>query len=331
MTIRDPKFGVELSADELTAQDPCSVVYGVTPNNTFIPIKVDSQGRLLLGTGVTLSTDDIDIGDVVIKGVDPENSDAERRIAVEDLGSGNGFAVRTSIFYDSNQLSITSSGAAKVDGSSVTQPISAASLPLPSGASTSANQLTANTSLGSIDNKLTTLNAKDFASETTLALINAKISNNFGTNSNAIRTASQIGNSSGLASFGSGVTDSQTLRVVLPTDQPAIPVTDNNGSITVDGSVNINGASTSSVTSVNASVSNVLLLAANANRKTAIFFNDSTLDSLRLKLGSVASNTSFTVLIDAGGYYELPNPVYTGQIDGIWSGATGAVRITELS
>lgn len=58
----------------------------------------------------------------------------------------------------------------KVDGSAVTQPvsgtitanagsgtfaISAASLPLPSGASTSANQTTANTSLSSIDSKLT--------------------------------------------------------------------------------------------------------------------------------------------------------------------------------
>lgn len=42
------------------------------------------------------------------------------------------------------------------DGSAHTQPISAASLPLPTGASTSANQTTANTSLSSIDGKLTT-------------------------------------------------------------------------------------------------------------------------------------------------------------------------------
>lgn len=39
----------------------------------------------------------------------------------------------------------------KTDGSAVTQPISAASLPLPTGASTSANQVTANASLASID------------------------------------------------------------------------------------------------------------------------------------------------------------------------------------
>ena len=40
------------------------------------------------------------------------------------------------------------------DGSGVTQPISAASLPLPTGAATSANQSTANSSLSSIDGKL---------------------------------------------------------------------------------------------------------------------------------------------------------------------------------
>lgn len=41
-----------------------------------------------------------------------------------------------------------------VDGSGVTQPVSAASLPLPAGAATSALQSTGNTSLGNIDGKL---------------------------------------------------------------------------------------------------------------------------------------------------------------------------------
>jgi hypothetical protein len=45
--------------------------------------------------------------------------------------------------------------AMKVDGSDVTQPVSAASLPLPSGAATAANQATANTSLASIDGTAT--------------------------------------------------------------------------------------------------------------------------------------------------------------------------------
>ena len=48
--------------------------------------------------------------------------------------------------------------ALKVDGSAVTQPISAASLPLPIGAATSALQTSGNSSLSSIDTKLTTTN-----------------------------------------------------------------------------------------------------------------------------------------------------------------------------
>lgn len=77
---------------------------------------------------------------------------------------------------------------------SETQPVSAVSLPLPTGASTAARQDTGNTSLASIDTKmdaqatatkqdtgntslssidgkLTTLNAKDFATQTTLAAL----------------------------------------------------------------------------------------------------------------------------------------------------------------
>ncbi len=52
-------------------------------------------------------------------------------------------------------LKVSSTGVLSVDGSAVTQPISASSLPLPSGAATAANQATANSSLSSIDSKLT--------------------------------------------------------------------------------------------------------------------------------------------------------------------------------
>lgn len=62
-----------------------------------------------------------------------------------------------------NVASVSAAGAVKVDGSGVTQPISAASLPLPTGASTSANQSTANTSLSSIDGKLASLGQKTMA------------------------------------------------------------------------------------------------------------------------------------------------------------------------
>lgn len=55
-------------------------------------------------------------------------------------------------------LQLTSSGRVLTDSSGVTQPVSAASLPLPSGAATSAAQTTTNSSLSSIDGKVTACN-----------------------------------------------------------------------------------------------------------------------------------------------------------------------------
>jgi hypothetical protein len=55
-------------------------------------------------------------------------------------------------------LSLTLAGAVRVDGSAVTQPISAVSLPLPAGAATSANQTTMISDLSTINTSLGTIN-----------------------------------------------------------------------------------------------------------------------------------------------------------------------------
>jgi len=57
-------------------------------------------------------------------------------------------------------------------------------------------------------------------------------------------------------------------------------------------------------------------------------FNDSTA-VLYLKFGTTASTTSYTVQVAAGGFYEFPLPVYAGEVDGIWSSATGSARVTS--
>jgi hypothetical protein len=89
-------------------------------------------------------------------------------------------------------------------------------------------------------------------------------------------------------------------------------------------------ASTATVTSVNDTASTTTLLAANANRKGATIYNDSTV-ALYIKFGITASATDFTVKLSPSNYYEVPNG-YTGRIDGIWaSDASGAARITELT
>lgn len=90
-------------------------------------------------------------------------------------------------------------------------------------------------------------------------------------------------------------------------------------------------ASTAATSNVAASVTTVTVLAANAARLGAMVFNDSAAASLYLKMGASASTTSFTVLIAAGGYYELPQPVYTGNLTAVWSAANGTARVTETS
>jgi hypothetical protein len=88
-------------------------------------------------------------------------------------------------------------------------------------------------------------------------------------------------------------------------------------------------SSSPTVTTVAGNASNVTLLASNANRLGATIFNDS-VASLYVKFGATASVTSFTIRMSSGSYYELPFN-YTGQIDGIWSAATGSARITEIT
>jgi hypothetical protein len=88
-------------------------------------------------------------------------------------------------------------------------------------------------------------------------------------------------------------------------------------------------SSSSSVSSVAASATSVTLLASNSSRKGASIYNDST-KNLYIKLGSTASSTSFSILLNNGGYYEVPFG-YTGVIDGIWNIASGNARITELT
>jgi len=89
-------------------------------------------------------------------------------------------------------------------------------------------------------------------------------------------------------------------------------------------------ASTADVTSVSADDSSVSILASNADRLGVLIFNDSQAN-LYLKYGTSASTSSFTVKIPAGAYWEMPDPVYTGALTGVWDSVSGAARITELS
>jgi hypothetical protein len=243
-------------------------------------------------------------------------------------------------------------------------PVSMASAPLPTGAATAANQATEIASLASIDSKLTSpltvtgpltdaqLRATpvDIASRSidfngnpnpdssiqiggvngggnlTPMLVSFSGEPNVIVNATVLAVgaatdANQATEIASLASIDGKIvhvdTDDVTISQPLPAGTNAI------------GTVGITPASSAAVTSVSASASSVTLLAANPARRMATIFNAST-DTLYVKLGSTASTADFTVVLVPNAYYELPQPVYQGDIDGIWSGTNGAALVTEI-
>ncbi len=57
-------------------------------------------------------------------------------------------------------------------------------------------------------------------------------------------------------------------------------------------------------------------------------YNEST-QILYLKKGATASLTSYTTQVPPNSLYEMPEPIYTGIIDGLWASANGTARVTE--
>lgn len=113
---------------------------------------------------------------------------------------------------------------------------------------------------------------------------------------------------------GAGVTTSGTPRIV-----PAS-----------DASFTIAAASgTAAHTSVAAAASDTLLLAANASRKYAFIYNDST-SVLYLKLGTGATSASKWLDLQPYEGYPIPSE-YLGVVHGCWASATGNARVTEIA
>lgn len=86
----------------------------------------------------------------------------------------------------------------------------------------------------------------------------------------------------------------------------------------------------SAITSVPDAAADTLILAANALRKGATVYNDST-EILYLTLDNTAASlTNFTTKMQPDSYYEVPFG-YSGEIRGIWAAnAAGNARVTEI-
>lgn len=86
---------------------------------------------------------------------------------------------------------------------------------------------------------------------------------------------------------------------------------------------------TATLANVASVATSTAVLAANANRKGATIWNDST-SVLYLNFGGTAAATACTVKMRADDYYEVPFG-YTGLINGIWVTAAGSARVTEIT
>lgn len=121
---------------------------------------------------------------------------------------------------------------------------------------------------------------------------------------------------------------------VVVTNFPATyPISDNGGSITIDGSVSVIGfenSTESSTTNISLTTSESILLPANSNRKGATIFNNSTTAIAYLNFGTTVSTTDFIIAMPPNSYYEVPFK-YTGRIMIIASSATGFVTVSELT
>ncbi len=86
----------------------------------------------------------------------------------------------------------------------------------------------------------------------------------------------------------------------------------------------------STLTNVVGTNVNINLLAVNTARRGAYFFNEGT-TVCSVKLGTTATAGSFTVQMSGTSLYELPTPVYSGIVDGIWTVSTGTMHVTEVT
>jgi hypothetical protein len=226
----------------------------------------------------------------------------------------------TQIVQGGNTAVVSAAGAQKVDGSAVTQPVSG----------------TVTVTQGTAANLNATVTGTVAATQSgtwNITNISGTVSLPTGASTSANQT-SVIGSvGAGTAATNSTLTGGvfNTAAPSLSNGQQAALQLTSAGALITSATSTVITSSTSTITSVAGAASSTSLLASNANRKGAYFFNDSTA-TLYLAFAGSASTSTYTVQIVSNGFYEMPNPsVYTGAIFGIWSAANGNVRITELS
>lgn len=260
-----------------------------------------------------------------------------------------------------DSLSLTTGGLLRTDGSGVTQPVSATTLPLPTGAATEATLAKLTPTQGSttsgqsgplVQGAVTTAAPTYTTAQTSpLSLTTAgalRVDNSAntqpvsgtvtvvqptGTDLHVVVDASAL--PTGASTSALQTSGNATLTAISGQLPPALGPQSTAASLSIVPatgavfSVTTATSTTGTPTSVPAATSSTTLLASNAARKGATIWNDSLFD-LKVGLFTGASNSSFTALLRTQAGYEVPSN-YTGIITGIWSGAVGNARVTELT
>lgn len=224
-------------------------------------------------------------------------------------------------------LSLGLSGLLRVDGSNVTQPISASTLPLPTGASTSALQSTGNATLLTISGQLPPALGPQ-ASAASLSVVQA-------TGTVFAISATALPLPAGAATSALQITGNTSLATIAAELPAALGPQATSASLSIVPAtgavfnVTANVSTTGTITSVPLAIASTTALAANSARKGFIIYNDS-LAMVFLAFAATASTTAFSTKIQAGAEYE-PGEDYTGIITFVASAAVGNLRVTEFT
>lgn len=160
------------------------------------------------------------------------NQDSQGDIGIAGLASTTAPTYTTGT---ENPISLTTAGAVRTDSSATTQPISASSLPLPAGASTSALQTTGNTSLASIDSKTPALGQALAAASVPVVLTASQLT--------TLTPLTSVTVTQATGTNLHAVIDSGTVVVTQPTGTNLHTVIDS-GTVTVNNSTYAQGSTT---------------------------------------------------------------------------------------
>ena len=126
------------------------------------------------------------------------------------------------------------------------------------------------------------------------------------------------------------LTGTNTVTISNPVTQVLLTGTN---TVTVGNSVlttNQQQGGVATVSTIAGTGTSVTLLSANTSRKGLQIFNNSA-NNMFTKFGTTASLNSFSFIIAASGFYEMPMNYYTGRVDAIWTAAGGSGIVTEIN